>query len=85
MKFLTLADHTGFVEVSLFADAYRRFGHLTTHPGGGRHGDRGTLRQPQGGVVECQLSARLTQRFHCRQEHGRYFRGVVALDDGVAR
>ena len=32
MKFLTLADHTGFVEVSLFADAYRRFGHLTTHP-----------------------------------------------------
>jgi DNA polymerase III alpha subunit len=32
MKFLTLADHTGFVEVSLFADAYRRFGHLTTNP-----------------------------------------------------
>ena len=32
MKFLTLADHTGFVEVCLFADAYRRFGHLTTNP-----------------------------------------------------
>ena len=32
MKFLTLADHTGFVEVSLFADAYQRFGHLTTRP-----------------------------------------------------
>ena len=32
MKFLTLADHTGFMEVSLFADAYRRFGHLTTNP-----------------------------------------------------
>jgi DNA polymerase III alpha subunit len=32
MKFLTLADHTGFVEVSLFAGAYQRFGHLTTHP-----------------------------------------------------
>ena len=32
MKFLTLADHTGFAEVSLFADAYRRFGHLTTNP-----------------------------------------------------
>jgi DNA-directed DNA polymerase III PolC len=32
MKFLTLADRTGFMEVSLFADAYRRFGHLTTHP-----------------------------------------------------
>ncbi|HSW49024.1 MAG TPA: OB-fold nucleic acid binding domain-containing protein, partial [Bryobacteraceae bacterium] len=32
MKFLTLADRTGFVEVSLFADAYRRFGHLTTNP-----------------------------------------------------
>jgi len=26
------ADHTGFAEVSLFADAYRRFGHLTTNP-----------------------------------------------------
>ncbi len=32
MKFLTLADHTGFLEVSLFADAYRRFGDLTTRP-----------------------------------------------------
>jgi DNA polymerase III alpha subunit len=32
MKFLTLADRTGFLEVSLFAEAYRRFGHLTTHP-----------------------------------------------------
>jgi DNA polymerase III alpha subunit len=32
MKFLTLADHTGFIEVSLFADAYQRFGHLTTRP-----------------------------------------------------
>jgi DNA polymerase III alpha subunit len=32
MKFLTLADRTGFMEVSLFADVYRRFGHLTTNP-----------------------------------------------------
>jgi len=32
MKFLTLADYTGFVEVSLFADTYQRFGHLTTRP-----------------------------------------------------
>jgi DNA-directed DNA polymerase III PolC len=32
MKFLTLADHTGFVEVSLFADVYQRFGYLTTRP-----------------------------------------------------
>lgn len=33
MKFVTLADRTGFVEVILFPDAYRRFGHLTVaHP-----------------------------------------------------
>jgi DNA polymerase III alpha subunit len=32
LKFLTLADHTGFAEVSLFAGVYRRFGHLTTNP-----------------------------------------------------
>ena len=57
MKFLTLADHTGFVEVSLFADAYRRFGHLTTHPVVAVTAHRGTLRQPQGGGVECALSA----------------------------
>ncbi len=29
MKFVTLADRTGFVETCLFPDAYRRFGHLT--------------------------------------------------------
>jgi len=29
MKFVTLADHTGFVEAVLFPDAYQRFGHLT--------------------------------------------------------
>jgi error-prone DNA polymerase len=32
MKFLTLADWTGFLEVSLFADVYRNYGHLTVHP-----------------------------------------------------
>lgn len=32
MKFLTLADWTGFVEVSLFARAYQDYGHLTVHP-----------------------------------------------------
>ncbi len=32
MKFLTLADYSGFVEVCLFPDVYRRFGHLTTRP-----------------------------------------------------
>lgn len=32
MKFLTLADHTGFVEVSLFTDAYLSYGHLTVQP-----------------------------------------------------
>jgi DNA-directed DNA polymerase III PolC len=32
MKFLTLADWTGFVEVSLFARTYRDYGHLTVHP-----------------------------------------------------
>lgn len=32
MKFLTLADPTGFVEVSLFARVYREYGHLTTDP-----------------------------------------------------
>ncbi len=33
MKFVTLADRTGFVEVSLFADAYQQYGHLPTRPG----------------------------------------------------
>ena len=33
MKFLTLADRTGMVETELFADAYRRWGTVTTqHP-----------------------------------------------------
>jgi DNA-directed DNA polymerase III PolC len=32
MKFLTLADWTGFVEVSLFAKTYREYGHLTVKP-----------------------------------------------------
>ncbi|MGQ9634154.1 MAG: DNA polymerase III subunit alpha [Bryobacteraceae bacterium] len=32
MKFLTLADRSGFMEVALFADAYRRWGHLTVQP-----------------------------------------------------
>lgn len=32
MKFLTLADQTGFLEVSLFARVYRDYGHLTTQP-----------------------------------------------------
>ena len=33
MKFLTLADRTGMVETELFADAYRRWGAVTTqHP-----------------------------------------------------
>jgi DNA polymerase III alpha subunit len=32
MKFLTLADRTGYVEVSLFAPVYRDYGHMTVHP-----------------------------------------------------
>lgn len=32
MKFLTLADPTGFTEVSLFAAAYQNYGHLTARP-----------------------------------------------------
>ncbi|MFN7937891.1 MAG: DNA polymerase III subunit alpha [Bryobacteraceae bacterium] len=32
MKFLTLADFTGFAEVSLFTDAYNAYGHLTVQP-----------------------------------------------------
>jgi len=33
MMFVTLADHTGFVETILFPNAYRRFGHLAVaHP-----------------------------------------------------
>jgi len=32
MKFLTLADYSGFVEVALFAEAYRNYGHLSTRP-----------------------------------------------------
>ncbi len=32
MKFVTLADRTGFSEVSLFSDAYQQYGHMTTRP-----------------------------------------------------
>jgi len=32
MKFLTLADYSGFVEVALFSEAYQNYGHLTTRP-----------------------------------------------------
>ena len=32
MKFLTLADFSGFTEVSLFNDAYNAYGHLTLQP-----------------------------------------------------
>ena len=32
MKFLTLANYTGFVEDSLFAEAYQNYGHLTVQP-----------------------------------------------------
>lgn len=32
MKFVTLADPTGFIELSLFADVYQNYGHLTTRP-----------------------------------------------------
>jgi len=32
MKFLTLADYTGFVEVNLFSQVYRDYGHLTARP-----------------------------------------------------
>ncbi len=32
MKFVTLADRTGFSEVSLFAEAYQQYGHMTTRP-----------------------------------------------------
>jgi DNA-directed DNA polymerase III PolC len=32
MKFVTLADRTGFSEVSLFAKAYQEYGHITTRP-----------------------------------------------------
>jgi len=32
MKFLTLADYTGFLEAALFPDVYRGYGHLTTCP-----------------------------------------------------
>jgi len=32
MKFVTLADRTGFIELSLFATAYQQYGHLTTRP-----------------------------------------------------
>lgn len=32
MKFLTLADPTGFTEVSLFASTYQNYGHLTARP-----------------------------------------------------
>lgn len=32
MKFVTLADYSGFTEVSLFAETYQRFGHLTVQP-----------------------------------------------------
>jgi DNA-directed DNA polymerase III PolC len=32
MKFLTLADWTGFLEVALFSQVYRDYGHLTVQP-----------------------------------------------------
>jgi error-prone DNA polymerase len=32
MKFVTLADWTGFLEAALFADVYRNYGHLTVQP-----------------------------------------------------
>lgn len=32
MKFVTLADRTGFIELSLFSDAYAKYGHMTTRP-----------------------------------------------------
>ena len=32
MKFLTLADYTGFVEVSLFSRVYKEYGHITANP-----------------------------------------------------
>jgi len=32
MKFLTLVDYSGFAEMCLFADVYRRFGHFTARP-----------------------------------------------------
>jgi DNA-directed DNA polymerase III PolC len=32
MKFITLADPTGFMEVSLFPETYQQYGHLTTRP-----------------------------------------------------
>ena len=32
MKFVTLADPSGFSEVSLFAEAYQQYGHMTTRP-----------------------------------------------------
>jgi DNA-directed DNA polymerase III PolC len=32
MKFLTIADPTGFLELSLFAEAYAAYGHLTARP-----------------------------------------------------
>jgi DNA polymerase III alpha subunit len=32
MKFLTLADPTGFVEVNLFSRTYQEYGHLTVRP-----------------------------------------------------
>jgi error-prone DNA polymerase len=32
MKFVTLADWTGFVEAALFADVYREYGHWTVQP-----------------------------------------------------
>ncbi len=32
MKFVTLADPTGFMEVTMFANVYQEFGHLTANP-----------------------------------------------------
>ena len=32
MKFISLADRTGFTEVSLFAECYQHYGHLTARP-----------------------------------------------------
>jgi DNA polymerase III alpha subunit len=32
MKFVTLADHSGFLEAALFPDVYRNYGHWTVQP-----------------------------------------------------
>ena len=51
MKFLTLADRSGFVEVALFSDAYRRFGHATTQPVVAVRGIVDAFDNRKGGVI----------------------------------